>query len=358
MLIANKPIKKDMNLSFLCNPVIEMISSLHVLSDPSHHPECIEWAKRINNKISPELKESIEFFSNNYNQWILIMDVVCYVSTETRLSAQSIISKIGNLSDIDFAFWFLSGFIPREKIKYFFSTKTFPTQLDMKDIKFYLSEQSIYYFLDNPGKIKAKLVLTLSDYWEKIFKSEWNSFSLYEYDNVQNQKYLYKSLGWLKYVESCHDDIDISKNIITLNKQTKIKIPINKISKIIIIPSIFTSPHLMMSHHGDTLTIYKNIKFINSMQINTIPEETDRFLKALNGSVRLKLLKSLSESPKTTKQLSEIFKLTPSTISGHLSVMKDANLVTSKRDIHNVFYYFNYQIYHDNISYLYKYFEH
>ena len=85
--------------------------------------------------------------------------------------------------------------------------------------------------------------------------------------------------------------------------------------------------------------------------------EAVRFRKAIAGESKMRILRELYQSPKTTKELSDLLGIAPSSISEHLKVLRDAELIYPQRvqnSVYNRFLYENYQAF---VSYLATYFE-
>jgi DNA-binding transcriptional ArsR family regulator len=62
----------------------------------------------------------------------------------------------------------------------------------------------------------------------------------------------------------------------------------------------------------------------------SIPAIQDR-LHALDHPVRLRLLRSIARGPQTTAQLADAWLLTPPEVSRHLTILKNAGIVTPAR---------------------------
>jgi ArsR family transcriptional regulator, arsenate/arsenite/antimonite-responsive transcriptional repressor len=66
--------------------------------------------------------------------------------------------------------------------------------------------------------------------------------------------------------------------------------------------------------------------------------QADKIFEALASSQRRQILAYLSKTELTTAALAAKFKMTPPSMSRHLSVLENAGLVTSKRQGQRVFY--------------------
>lgn len=100
----------------------------------------------------------------------------------------------------------------------------------------------------------------------------------------------------------------------------------------------------MCNRFGSCLTVYRSVS-IAPHTVPDIPDEVVRFLKATANKQRLQILESLKESPKTTKELSDIFGIAPSSTSVHLKVLREAKFVYPQRISDGMIYLFLYENY-------------
>lgn len=63
--------------------------------------------------------------------------------------------------------------------------------------------------------------------------------------------------------------------------------------------------------------------------------------KVLADPTRLKILFNLKDSPRAVKDLMKILNIKQANLSKHLSILKNAGIVKSKRDKNNVYYSFS-----------------
>lgn len=61
-------------------------------------------------------------------------------------------------------------------------------------------------------------------------------------------------------------------------------------------------------------------------------DKIEKILKALGDKSRLRIINILSERSLCVYELTEVLKLSQSTVSGHLRVLKDARIVEDKKD--------------------------
>lgn len=350
MLITNIETNTPVKIKYICSPAVEMVSSLHVLADPEHHPECITWSQYTQRKMSRELKRDLSLFSDNYNQWALIMDLVNSIETKNTHSMEDFFKQLINLDVTEFAYWFLSGLIDINRVRELLLSPETICQDDLIEIKYFITEDNVIYFLKNASEIQIKLTKVLKDYWNEIFEETWRGIEAYEYSRMKfENEVLLHTNNWKEYLLKCHDSIEITDSEIILKKQTDYHVEISKLSEIIFIPSMYTNPHLMMSLHGNVLTVYKDIDFRMS-QCLFIDESLQTFLKAIDSEKRLKILHSISKDKRTTKEIADLLNLPQSSVSESLKILHNANLVCSSKKHGGVWYEMLTDNYHLNIK--------
>ena len=120
--------------------------------------------------------------------------------------------------------------------------------------------------------------------------------------------------------------------------------------------SAFTGERLMFNLIDGNLSVCKGVS-LSSTRSTAVSSGILNFLRAINGDTKLKILEELYKEPKTTKELSDILGIAPSTVSVHLKMMREAELIYPQRvqnQVYNRFLYENYQAF---LVYLLKYFE-
>ena len=143
----------------------------------------------------------------------------------------------------------------------------------------------------------------------------------------------------IDYLTDIHEDLYFDNDTFIFKKTTEFKIEIYKIDEVFIFPSVFPMPHLMINIVGNRLTLYLNLVYdFNTSAKDEVPKLLVNSLKALGDTTRLKIIKVLFNGDKTTKELSEILEFAPSTISEHLRILKEAELVKSTRVKNKVYY--------------------
>ena len=72
--------------------------------------------------------------------------------------------------------------------------------------------------------------------------------------------------------------------------------------------------------------------------------------KALSDKTRRKIVELLKDENKTAGEIADYFNITKASISHHLSILKQANLVTDERDGQFIYYSLNTSVFEDVIG--------
>ena len=78
-------------------------------------------------------------------------------------------------------------------------------------------------------------------------------------------------------------------------------------------------------------------------------------MKALADPTRREILRLLSRGEQSAGDLAALFEMTKPSMSHHFSVLKDADLITSRRDGQQIFYALNTTVLEDVLTHLWDY---
>jgi len=76
--------------------------------------------------------------------------------------------------------------------------------------------------------------------------------------------------------------------------------------------------------------------------------------RALSDPTRREILEMLRSGPRTSGEIADKFKTSWATISRHLSVLKDADLIIAERDGQHIVYELNTTVFQDVVEHLIK----
>ncbi len=341
--------KTEQEICFHCNPLVELVASLHVLSNPDHHEACQSWIMKMNSILDKGLRAEINYFATNYAQWLFIMDIVTRVACEKERSYveesrdfEYYLRKFEELCDEDFAYAFLSmaAFrLSRETLREWMKDPDAISKEKLQKIERYISPNNVIMFLRNIDSYRKRLLHIFRAYWDRAFGAFWEeSLRSFISDAVVKQKVTAGKGSVVDYILSVHELIHVEDGKLLIKKEVDYEMELSEIGYVHVFPSLFTGPHLMLDIWGNELILYYNLDFYELDRSAPVPADMLECLKVLGDESRLKVLKLIWEEGLTTQRLAQILNLAPSTVSVHLKLLKKADLV-SCRQVKKFVYY-------------------
>ncbi len=339
MAIVNSKNNLRKKIKYISNPAIEMVASLHVLSEPEHHVKRIEWAGRVVESLDDDLYEKIKFVGDKYNQWSYIMDVVevaCHDCNDTD-DVEAILLHIENMSDEEFVLYFLGEtyVLTVERASGWLKNPSSIRSGNIKDMTLYIDMGDLVHFLENISYVRNEISDIFRRYWNDCFSNEWEGISKAHGKKIDKEKNILMDSDPGEYILKLNKVFVLEDYTLIMLKNKAYQMNIDLVDNIYILPSLFTAPHLMLNTHANNVTVYMNIA---EQDVKKIPRELMENIKAISDETRILILKALTRESRTTKELAEAFGFAPATISQHLKLLKNAGLVKNQK-IKNYVYY-------------------
>lgn len=294
--------EKEIKIEFIYSPIFEMLSSLHVLVNPSHHLDRLDWANRLLAHMDADLLTELKDLGEKTYNWLIIIDLFETYQECEELSILGFIDSISikSLHEINKVFTSYNKAINEEEKNNIFKVLN----------KFYLN-----YFQLELKYIEPLLVRVLRKDIE------------FARENV------------FKYISSIHERIEITENEIKFHKNKIYSYDLAKLKNIRIRPSTFMSPHLLIGTGEDEVYLTRLINIGNKKDL--APSDLIYLLKALGDETRLRIVREIKKSPHSTQNLSKILGLTEACISKHLKILYESELLYKKREGNYIYYYLN-----------------
>lgn len=335
-------VKENIDVFFLVSSTLELVSSLHVISDPTHHTNSLYWNEEVNQKLNPDLIRRIKDFGGKYASWSLVMDIIDSLidldipHQNEKDDFNRIYSLLELLDRIDFAEIFLGTtlidpVVFEEIIKYPKHLENYKTL----DLYKYMSMRDAIYFLENIESVKTEMLDLMSTYHSLYFEHHWKMTKDDYMGVLTREKRKFQGTDPLDYVLNLHRDLTFEGNSIVMKKEMEFVVDTQTVERVKLYCSLYTFPHLMMNMYGNTLSFYKNI--LLPQRFNTCTELSNR-IKAFSDVNRLSIMKILLKNHCSNKELAEVLDISPASVSQHLKILKDLNLITGERQKNNIFY--------------------
>ncbi|GCE48106.1 ArsR/SmtB family transcription factor [Thermosporothrix hazakensis] len=299
-------------------PVCEMLHSLHVLADPSHHLPNQRWAEATVQRLSPALREDITCFGRCCEQWLTIVDLVYLVGAP----------------DLPFAA-FCEGVAALEPEQVVMTAFMGLSTAPLEDERRLSSDPAVVHAYQEarkqPQRFVELLLRTLSAYQETIFTEEWERRRpLLERKRALLAARL-KATEPAHWLETLHARISVEQATLVVQKYREFRFPLDALKHLHCIVSSFTAPHVIATYSREELYLYINVPPVLPAP-ETIPIEITQLTKALADETRLRLYQLVLQHPRSLQELAQRVRLSESTVSRHLKVLKAARLVQSTKE--------------------------
>jgi DNA-binding transcriptional ArsR family regulator len=339
--------KLNLLVRFFCSATLELVSSLHVITDPVHHVSCLGWYESVIKTIDPKLHERILTFGKKYASWAFTMDIVD-IMVEEDVNGTSIdddfdeiCSKIEQMDDMLFIYIFLGEtLISQERdISRVTITQENIDQIDLNNVYPFIKKEDVHYFLGHLQEVKTEFLSILRIYHDSVFCTHWETFHHLYAVTVNRERKSFSTKLPLEYILSLHKGLVLENEAIHMKKEVELSLETEYIREVRLFFSMFTFPHLMCTVIGDTISIYENMIF--PMMLTDQYDVLADSVKALSEVNRLAILRLISHNPTTNKELAQLLDITPASISQHLKILKDTNMITATRNKNNIDYSIN-----------------
>ena len=339
-------IPQDMKYSFLYGCALELTCSLHVISDPYHHVNCMDWYDICMKSLKKSLVKRIVDFGEKYANWNLVMDIVDNFSRPPSSFSSfsddfpNFIKRFHNLPREEFAYIFLGETLvgEREVICDLLANPHHLSKYNLEDVYQYISKEQVNYFIGHVDEVKKEVSDIMLQYYHSFFKDYWKKTCAFYRGALLKEKKEFANSAIHNFIPSIHDQLSHVAGALVMKKDLTFQIRYGQIKEIKFILSAFTYPHLMINIYNDKLTIYRNM--LMPVMSSSLEGLADR-VKVFSDPTRLTMIKLLMNGELSNKALSLLLGITPASISQHLKLLKNAGLVSAVKQKNNIFYRIN-----------------
>lgn len=309
------------------SPFTEMVVSLHVLYRPEHHVYRVEWAQHRNETLPQSLIKECSELGEWTHEWLAILDA----ETEPKwsVSPMETIQQIQQMPEAEFLQILFNQRFSLSQVLLWMSGKdeTWKTILNDHQKK----------SLHQPTKIRRRIVSALKQYWDESFQQEWRLIEPWLVKAEQDFTEKVERNG-VQALAQLHPRLYVKEDGLYMQKATMYRYPYQEIKRIVVRPSTFVHPHLLIGDKDGIVTVPLDVRVPGSVKSGGVPADLVRMFKTLSDETRLKIVHSLYAQPHCTQQLAQIHHVSEAAISKHLKMLVAANYVTTERRGNYVFY--------------------
>jgi len=318
------------------SPLAELLSVLHILAEPDHHPEARMWTRRLGSVMGPALAEEMRIFSPLWAR--LRCRLLFPLAPPLEQSFETELHRLEELpleEFVDLAAAGVIGFhepIPAasELLRDADVAQRYVTQCERRSFR---RGALAHELVTSPERMRVRLIGFLDDCRRVFFTAEWRSV------NDRLGAAVSRVRSDVRRRDLADVLADLSPTAVVSEDRTKVrydKLMVGVIEvgprPLLLIPSVHVWPHLMVKDEGDYPAV---IQFgprdgAAGDQI-TLRELHDR-LSALASPGRMELCRHLLGEPITTSELARRVGLADTQVSRTIRQLREAGLIESERD--------------------------
>ncbi|MCX4698925.1 DUF5937 family protein [Streptomyces sp. NBC_01352] len=322
------------------SPLAELCMALHALSEPGHHPGLQGWVTGVSAGLDPHLAdrmcEADFLWRTLFSDLFLPAAGIPGGATlpgATLAEELDLLDKLTDEQFVDAALEFTCA-LP-------YSTRGTTALSDPElrrralDLAAARGPQQVRFserLLADPPRIRAWLRQFLEDCDAAFFAETWSRLRHQLASDARHKTDLLRRRGLAEALASISPAValDESATRITVDKLGDGRTA-TRDGGLLLIPTSLGRPHLMVLHRYDWQPVLHYP--VGSPELAAPPsvEQLTLRMAALSHPVRMRLCRSLARSAFTTSELTQVHGMTAPEISRHLSVLKKAGLVTTRR---------------------------
>ncbi|WP_433891790.1 DUF5937 family protein [Streptomyces sp. CA-111067] len=327
---------------FAASPLAELTAMLHVLAEPTHHPQLGGWAADVWAGLPPELAERLreaEFLWRSSRADFL-------VPARPRLSLAEELDDVDRIDDEKYVSAALITTCGSNRVHFgspspLADAGARERALDLAQARGALQEAFAERLLADPAAVRARVRHTLEQCAEAFFDAAWDGVAVQLATDLRLKNDLLKRQGIGAALVSVSGAVTLAPDgdCIVVDKLQDNATAAHG-AGVTFLPSVFGRPHLVVVHAPGWQPVVQYP--VEASPAEPVPLETVTLrLEALAHPVRLRLLRTLARGPHTTGELANAWELTPPEVSRHLAVLRRAGLLTTRRDGRYVRYTLN-----------------
>ncbi|MFE0103544.1 DUF5937 family protein [Streptomyces sp. NPDC059009] len=319
---------------FAASPLAELTAMLHVLAEPGHHPQLADWAADVWAGLRPELAERLreaEFLWRSSQADFLIparprptlaeeLDDVDRIDDATYVTA-ALVTTCGGNRGLAVSPSPLTDATARERA------------LELAQARGARQEAFAERLLADPAAVRARVRDTLEQCVDAFFDAAWADVSVRLATDLRLKNDLLRRQGVGAALASVSGAVTLAPegDCIIVDKLQD-KATSAQGGGVTFIPSAFGRPHLVAVHARGWQPVVQYPVPEPAPPTEPVSLETVTLrLEALAHPLRLRLLRTLARGPHTTGELAHAWELSLPEVSRHLTVLRRAGLLTTRR---------------------------
>jgi len=329
------------SIAFSYSPLLEAVLSLHVLSEPKHHPLQHPWVRR-SRSLPPELRREIAALRFAYDgfvpEFLMPSPASAYRGFDEELQ------ELERLDDATLALGFLRPLHDHRGERE-------ETLLDDERVRGHVlgrverlgADAALATLIfDSPRELLARFTRLLGDYWEAAFRDEWEQLEPRLAETVAEAGQGIAARGVYDYLTGLSPQllIDPGNREIRRDLPHEHTVDVGPGAELVLVPSVFVWPHVRLNCDAPWPPgIVYPAPFALAGGRSTLPsQDVVHVLRALADETRLRALRLIAAGPRSTQELAPLIGISEAGLSKHLRLLARAGLVRGRREGYYVLY--------------------
>ncbi|HWD62447.1 MAG TPA: DUF5937 family protein, partial [Humibacter sp.] len=320
-------------------PLAELVASLHVLSEPDHHPDRAQWTVDVRGRLDDATVAAIER-----------TDYLWRVSRpEVFLPAAGGVSLAEELRGIDalpHEEWVRSVLLTSscgslrlrpDLGSPLIDDRARDVALERAAARGPHASQFVDEVLLDPERMRADVRAVMLAYDEQFFAGEWEDLKPRLTMEANGRRNVLATVGIAATLPGMSGSLSFDDGRIVIDKLQDASARGDG-TGVTFLPTFVGDPHILVTYAPDRRPVVQYPVRRSTPSTEADLETIQARVRALDHPLRLRLLRSLVRGPRSTAELSDAWNVTPPQVSRHLAVMLEAGLVTTRRDGRFVLY--------------------
>ncbi|WP_405586861.1 DUF5937 family protein [Streptomyces sp. NBC_01092] len=327
-------------LAVVPSPLAELGMALHALSEPGHHPGLQGWVTgvtaRLDSHLADRMCEADFLWRTTFSDLFMPFAGIPGRSTLPGATLAEELDQLDKLTDeqfVDAALEFTCA------LPYTTQTSDLLADAELRRRALELAAargpQQLRFsqrLVEDPPRIRAWLRQFLEDCDEMFFADAWSRLRHQLAADARHKTDLLRHKGLAEALTAVSPavGVDEATGLVTIDKLRQGHIVI-KDGGLLLVPTSLGWPHLsVLDRYGWQPVLHYPIGSPGLAAPPSVDQLTLR-MTALSHPVRMQICRNLARSTYTTSELVQIHGMTAPELSRHLSVLKKAGLITTRR---------------------------
>ncbi|MBV1941556.1 metalloregulator ArsR/SmtB family transcription factor [Streptomyces sp. BV286] len=321
------------------SPLAELCMALHALAEPGHHPGLQGWATAVTARLDPHLADRMceaDFLWRTTFSDVFLPYAAAGGTTlpgGTLAEELDLLDKLTDEQFVDAALEFTCA-LPYDAQGAGALTDAASRRraLELAAARGPRPADFTARLLDDPPRIRAWLRRFLEDCDEAFFAETWSRLRHQLGADARRKTDLLARRGLADALASVSPAVTLDESAcrITVDKLGHGRTA-TRDGGLLLVPTSLGWPHLMVLHRYGWQPVIHYPAGSPELTVPTSVEQLTLRMAALSHPTRMRLCRSLARSAFTTSELAQTHGMTAPEISRHLSVLKKAGLLTTRR---------------------------